>query len=126
PLWQSTLCALALLRELGADPASGPVRDAIGRVCEHVTWGAEFSDAPFFEGEVEPCINGRVLAIGASFGHASDRLAERLLSEQLADGGWNCEAERGSVRSSFNSTICVLEGLLAYEKARGPRPDISA
>src|SRR5262249_13759646 len=32
---------------------------------------------------------------------------------------WNCEAERGSVRSSFHTTICVLEGLLAFEQAFG-------
>ena len=48
-----------------------------------------------------------------------DRLVERLLDEQLEDGGWNCEAPP-STRSSFHSTICVLEGLLEYEKAQGP------
>src|SRR5262249_55944159 len=81
--------------------------------------GPEFGNPPFFEGEVEPCINGRVVALGAYFGERSDRLVDRLLSEQLADGGWNCEAERGSVRSSFHTTICVLEGLLAFEQAFG-------
>ncbi len=84
-----------------------------------VTWGPWFGDSPFFEGEVEPCINGRVVALGAYFGVRSDRLVDRLLSEQLADGGWNCEAERGSLRSSFHTTICVLEGLLAFEQAFG-------
>jgi hypothetical protein len=84
-----------------------------------VTWGPEFGNSPFFEGEVEPCINGGVLALGGYFGQTSDRLVERLLDEQLTDGGWNCEAERGSVRSSFHTTICVLEGLLEYEKAKG-------
>ena len=34
-----------------------------------------------------------------------------LLAEQQADGGWNCEAERGSTRGSFHTTICVLEVL---------------
>ena len=82
-------------------------------------WGPEFGNSPFFEGEVEPCINGGVLALGSYFGETSDRLVDRLLGEQLADGGWNCEAERGSVRSSFHTTICVLEGLLEYEKAKG-------
>ena len=76
-------------------------------------------NSPFFEGEVEPCINGGVLVLGGYFGETSDRLLDRLLGEQLTDGGWNCEAERGSVRSSFHTTICVLEGLLEYEKARG-------
>ena len=101
------------------DPASARARTAIDRVRISVTWGPEFGNSPFFEGEVEPCINGRVVALGAYFGERSDRLVDRLLSEQLADGGWNCEAERGSVRSSFHTTICVLEGLLDFERAFG-------
>ena len=119
PLWQSTLNALVLLWDLGVDPTDARVRSAIDLVCNEVTWGPWHGDAPFFEGETEPCINGRVLGLGAYFGRPSDALCDRLLSEQLADGGWNCETERGSVRSSFHTTICVLEGLLAYEEATG-------
>ena len=116
--WMCTSHTLILLKDLGPDPASERVRTAIGLVRDHSTWGPEFGDSPFFEGEVEPCINGRALASGAYFGGASDRLADRLLGEQLEDGGWNCEAPP-STRSSFHSTICVLEGLLEYEKAKG-------
>jgi len=119
PLWWSDMYTLVFLRDLGIDPASAPARAAIDSVRSHVTWGPAFGESPFFEGEVEPCINGRVVALGAYFGQRSDRLVDRLLGEQLADGGWNCEAERGSVRSSFHTTICVLEGLLAYEQAFG-------
>jgi hypothetical protein len=119
PFWWSNLYTLLFLRDLGLDPTSERARGAIERVREQVTWGPWFGDSPFFEGEVEPCINGRVVALGAYFGERSDRLVDRLLSEQLSDGGWNCEAERGSVRSSFHTTICVLEGLLAYEQAFG-------
>jgi hypothetical protein len=119
PLWWSNLYTLLFLLDLGIDPTSARARTAIDLVRSHVTWGPEFGDSPFFEGEVEPCINGRVVALGAYFGERSDRLVDRLLSEQLTDGGWNCEAERGSVRSSFHTTICVLEGLLAFEKAFG-------
>jgi hypothetical protein len=119
PLWWSNLYTLLFLRDLGLDPASARARAAIDLVRDNVTWGPGFRDAPFFEGEVEPCINGRVVALGAYFGERSDRLVDRLLSEQLVDGGWNCEAERGSVRSSFHTTICVLEGLLAFEQAFG-------
>lgn len=119
PHWWSNLYTLLFLRDLGLDPDSPRVRAAIDLVRDNVTWGPEFGDSPFFEGEVEPCINGRVVALGAYFGERSDRLVDRLLSEQLADGGWNCEAERGSVRSSFHTTICVLEGLLAFEQAFG-------
>ena len=118
PSWTSTFDTLLLLRDLGLDPTSERARRAIGLVRDNCTWGPEFGDSPFFEGEVEPCINGRVLALGAYFGEASDRLVDRLLHEQLEDGGWNCEAPP-SKRSSFHSTICVLEGLLEYEKAKG-------
>jgi hypothetical protein len=120
PQWASTLHTLLLLRIMGLDPASERARTTVGLLRDKVTWGPEFGDSPFFEGEVEPCINGGTLALGSYFGVISERLLDRLLGEQLADGGWNCEAERGSVHSSFHTTICVLEGFLAYEKARGP------
>ena len=117
PFWWSNMYTLVFLRDLGVHPAHARVRAAIDLVRERVTWGPEFGDSPFFDGEVEPCINGRVVALAAYFGVRSDALVDRLIGEQLADGGWNCEAERGSVRSSFHTTICVLEGLLAYESA---------
>jgi hypothetical protein len=119
PFWWSNMYTLLFLRDLGVDPTSARARTAIDLVRGNVTWGPEWGNSPFFEGEVEPCINGRVVALGAYFGERSDRLVDRLLSEQLADGGWNCEAERGSVRASFHTTICVLEGLLAFEQAFG-------
>ena len=123
--WISTLDTLQLLRDLGVDPASDRVRRAVGLVRDRCTWGAAFGESPFFDGEVEPCINGRVLAIGAYFGEPRERLVHRLLQEQLSDGGWNCNAPP-SLRASFHTTICVLEGLLEYEKARGPVPDVTA
>ena len=119
PRWRSNLFTLLLLRGLGLDPTSERARKAVGLVRDRVTWGPEFGNSPFFEGEVEPCINGGVVALGGYFGEIRDRLVDRLLGEQLTDGGWNCEAERGSVPSSFHTTICVLEGLLEYEKAKG-------
>ncbi len=121
--WMTTFHILQLLKDMGADPASEPVRMAIGRVEDRITW-FQLDGRPFFDGETEACINGRILAAGAYFGASVDRLLERLLGEQLKDGGWNCEAPP-STRSSFHSTICVLEGLLAYETARGHRPEVS-
>jgi len=125
PFWWSNMYTLLFIRDLGLDPTSVRARTAIDRVHANVTWGPEFGNSPFFEGEVEPCINGRVVALGAYFGVQSSRLVDRLLGEQLADGGWNCEAERGSVRSSFHTTICVLEGLLAFEQAFGAVPAVT-
>jgi hypothetical protein len=125
PFWWSNMYTLVFLRDLGIDPTSPRARNAIALVRGRVTWGPEFGNSPFFEGEVEPCINGRVVALGAYFGQRSDRLVDRLLGERLADGGWNCEAERGSVRSSFHTTLCVLEGLLAWEEAFGATPAVT-
>src|SRR4029077_15214688 len=76
-------------------------------------------------GEGEPCINGGTLALGGYFGRPSEGLARRLAGEALGDGGWNCEAPK-SARSSFHTTICVLEGLLEYERAVGSAPEIAA
>ena len=123
--WISTLDTLQLLRDLGVDPASDRMRRAIVQVRDRCTWGKGFGDSPFFDGEVEPCINGRVLGLGAYFGEASDRLADLVLGAQLSDGGWNCDAPP-SRRSSFHTTINVLEGLLEYERATGPRADATA
>jgi hypothetical protein len=133
--WDSTMHVLSLLRELGLDPASDRARRAVGLVHDHVTWrgwdwdgswrGLEFEGNPFFAGEVEPCINGQVGASGAYFGQDIQRIIDRLLAEQLPDGGWNCEAENGSTRSSFNTTICVLEALLEYELAGGSNAEVT-
>jgi hypothetical protein len=128
--WDSTMHVLWLLREMGLDPASHEAQRAVGLVRDRVTWEGcgpeECAANPFFAGEVEPCINGQVAAAGAYFGQDVGALVDRLLGEQLADGGWNCEAERGSTRSSFNSTICVLEALLEHERASGSRADVTA
>ena len=122
---EADLFTLQLLREFGVDQSDERMRNAIARTRDRVTWGAEFGDSPFFEGETEPCINGLVLAIGAYFGVASESLVGRLLGEQLDDGGWNCEAPP-SIRSSFDTTICVLEGLAEYERTTGAAPDVTA
>jgi hypothetical protein len=53
-------------------------------------------------------------------------LVGRLLGEQMADGGWNCEQENGSTRGSFHSTINVLEGLLEHERAAGADAKVAA
>lgn len=126
--WNSTMHVLMLLRDLGLDPASDQARRATDLVRDRVTWKGcapqESEDNAFFDGEVEPCINGQVAAVGAYFGQDVRGLVARLLTEQLPDGGWNCEAANGSRRSSFNTTICVLEALLAHERAVGSSPEI--
>jgi len=115
--WTSTLPTLQLLHDFGVDPHNSRVRQAVEQVRNHCRW--EHAGQPFFSGEVEPCINGRTVTLGTYFGLDMSDVVARLLGEQLADGGWNCDAEHGSVRSSFATTINVLEGLLAHERATG-------
>ena len=110
-----TLYALVVLMDLGLHPASEQAREMIDRVNRQVVF-KPLNNRPYLHGETEPCINGRILALGAYFREPNDALANQLLSEQLEDGGWNCEAP-ASRRSSFHTTICVLEGLLGYERA---------
>jgi hypothetical protein len=125
----STMHVLMLLRDTGLDPASDQARRVVGLVRDGVTWKGcgpqECDDNPFFAGEVEPCINGQVGAVGAYFGQDVRGIVDRLLAEQLPDGGWNCEAANGSTRSSFNTTICVLEALLEYELAGGSTAEVT-
>ncbi|HEU0180241.1 MAG TPA: hypothetical protein VFV58_38885 [Blastocatellia bacterium] len=127
--WNSTMHVLMLLRDMGLDPASDQARRAVGLVRDRVTWQgcgpAECDGNPFFAGEVEPCINGQVAAAGAYFGQDVRAIVDRLLGEQLPDGGWNCEAPHRSTRSSFNTTICVLEALLEHERAIGGSPEVT-
>jgi hypothetical protein len=122
--WTPTLPTLQTLVDFGVDPAAPRVREAVEHVRENCRW--EYDDLPFFDGEVEPCINGRTVTIGVYFGQNVDGIVTRLLGDQLGDGGWNCSTESGSVVSSFASTLCVLEGMLAYERATGDSAEIRA
>ena len=115
--WTATAYSLVALQDFGVDPHDESVRRAVDRVRENSRW--EHAGQPFFSGEVEPCINGLTVSLGAYFGQDVEEVVARLVQEQLEDGGWNCEAENGSVRSSFHTTIRVLEGLLEHERATG-------
>jgi hypothetical protein len=115
--WTPTMHTLQTLQILGLDPKSESARRAIELVAENGRW--EHAGQRYFDGEVEPCINGRTIEAGAYFGVDVEPIVERILGERLADGGWNCEAENGSVRSSFDTTLTVLDGLLEFERSAG-------
>jgi hypothetical protein len=115
--WTATMHTLQTLQIFGLDPASDPARRAVALIAEHGRW--EHAGQRYFDGEVEPCINGRTIEAGAYYGVDVAPLVDRILGERLSDGGWNCEAENGSVRSSFDTTLTVLDGLLEFERATG-------
>ena len=122
--WTPTMHTLQTLEILGLDPASASARRAVRLVAENGRW--EHAGQRYFDGEVEPCINGRTIDTGAYFGVDVAPVVERILTERMADGGWNCEAENGSVRSSFDTTINVLDGLLEFERATGGSEEVHA
>ncbi len=124
PEWTSTTNTMSLLRYMGLDPLSTEARRAVALVRDNARW--EHAGEPYFSGEVEPCINGIAVAIGSYFGQDVNGVVDRLLGEQLSDGGWNCEAERGSTRSSFHTTIDVLEGLLEHQRSVGASREVTA
>jgi hypothetical protein len=125
PRGTGTFDTLHLLYLLGPDPTDEAIQRAIAPVHEAARWDYDPSFR-FFDGEVEPCINGRVVAIGAYLGRDVRPIVDRLLAEQMADGGWNCEQENGSTRGSFDTSINVLEGLLEFERSTGPDDEVRA
>ncbi len=124
PKWISTTYTLLQLRHLGLDPAGKAAYAARDRLIGGSgTWR---DDSGFFEYLGETCVTAMNLALACYFEATSvktTRVVEWLLDQQLADGGWNCETERGSVRSSFHTTISTLEGLLEFERS-GHAPEL--
>ncbi len=125
PRWVATADTLHLLYLFGPDPNDPAIVRALAPIHENARWDYD-PNLRFWDGEVEPCINGRTVAIGAYFGQDVRGIVDRLLTEQMADGGWNCEQENGSVRGAFDSTLNVLEGLLEFERSTGANGDVSA
>ncbi len=124
PKWISTSYTLLLLRRLGLAPSHQAARRGVRRLLDK---GEYFDGAISFgvtQKRPDQCIGGLVTSLASYFRVVDDRLhgmVERLLADQLADGGWNCEAWTGSRHSSFHTSIFVLEGLHEYAAMTGTR-----
>lgn len=121
--WTATAFVLNQLREFGLPPQCPSAQRTVRLIGENGRW--DEGDQPFWDGEVEECINARTIADGAYFGVDVRPIVERILTERQDDGGWNCDRERGSRRASFDTTINVLEALLEFELATGARADVT-
>jgi hypothetical protein len=120
--WTATTWTLNSLRDWGLDAAA--LDGTAELLATNSRW--DYNDRPYWEGEVDCCINAYTLANGAWLGADVSGLANWFLEHQLVDGGWNCEWEEGSVRSSFHSTINSLRGLLYYETETGGSDELRA
>lgn len=110
--WVATTWSLNALREWGV-PAQ-----TLGNTAERLRRGSrwEYDDLPYWDGEVDVCINGYTLANGTWLGTDVSTLAAWFGEHQLADGGWNCEWVEGAKVSSFHSTLNALEGIVYREE----------
>jgi hypothetical protein len=115
--WTATTWTLNSLREWGLDASVLRERRTAELLAENCRW--EYEGRPYWDGEVDCCINAWTVANGVWLGMPVDELADWFVRHQLPDGGWNCEWIEGSTRSSFHSTLNSLKGLLAYEIATG-------
>lgn len=113
--WTATTWSLNALREWGLDAAV--LAGTAELLAANSRW--EYNDLPYWEGEVDCCINASTLANGVWLGTDVTALAQWFVDHRMADGGWNCEWVEGSTRSSFPSTLNSLKGLLSYEAATG-------
>ncbi len=123
PKWTSTFYTLRLLTHLGMPPNE---RGARASCCLLLDEGVPESGGVslWSSGWTDTCVTAMLLSMACYFGLGSDERCERmvhwLLAEQMDDGGWNCNRRRGGARhASFHTTISTLEGLSAFESARG-------
>ena len=113
--YTATTWTLTSLREWGLDSAA--LAGTGAKLRRNSRW--EYDDLPYWDGEVDVCINAMTLANGAWLGEDMSQLAAWFPAHVLPDGGWNCEWVEGSSRSSFHSTLNAVRGLLAYERLTG-------
>lgn len=117
--WTATTWALKDLREWGL-PASA--LEGTAERLRAARW--EYEDLPYWDGEVDVCINSWTLSNGLWLDADVDGLVDWFLDHQLLDGGWNCEWVEGSEVSSFHSTLNALIALLDYQKHTGDGPRV--
>lgn len=120
PRWTSTHYTMLQLRDFGIPNATVQARRACALLLDQgmrPDGGVNYGKAA----TSETCITGMGLSVVSYFAFDDarvDTIAEHLLREQMADGGWNCRRRRGATHSSVNTTISVLEGLRFYELLR--------
>jgi hypothetical protein len=118
PKWTSTTYSVLLLKRIGLLP-NQQTKKASALLFEkgiRSDGGINFSKN---NKSSETCITGIILGISSYFVLQDKRLKtviDYLQNEQMDDGGWNCRKSKDASHSSFNTTLLVLEGLIAYRE----------
>jgi hypothetical protein len=113
--WTATTWSLNALREWGLDAAA--LEGTAELLAANSRW--EYEDLPYWDGEVDVCINSWTVSNGLWLGADVTGIVDWFVDHRLTDGGWNCEWVEGSTRSSYHSTLNALKGLLDYDVATG-------
>jgi hypothetical protein len=122
--WTATTWSLNALREWGLDSQVLRARRTPELLAANSRW--EYDDLPYWDGEVDWCINAFTLANGAWLGVDVSGLRRRILDGRQPDGGWNCAWVEGATVSSFHSTLNTLRGLLTHEELTGRDDEVRA
>lgn len=107
PKWTSTFYSLQVLQQLGV-PAPESVHALLARGLQ--------PDGTFrlwASGREDTCVRAMMLTMATRAGVPMPGTVERLLAEQMPDGGWNCQ--RQATHSSFHTTLSTLEALAPFE-----------
>lgn len=120
PKWISAHYTLLDLKNLNIAPDNLLIQQTLQRA---------FKEEKSEDGGINPansiaqsdvCVNGMALNFAAYFKIDEENLKsviDFLLSQRMADGGFNCRSNRsGAKHSSMHTTLSVLEGLFEYER----------
>ena len=120
PKWTSSHYTLLDLRNL-CIPATWEIKKALDLILATViATDGGINPAKGIE-QSDVCVNGMFLNYACYFGTEEEKLGtviDFVLTQQLADGGFNCRLNRSGARhSSVHSTLSVLEGIREYNAA---------
>ncbi|MGD8402973.1 MAG: hypothetical protein PVJ21_04895 [Anaerolineales bacterium] len=116
--WISTHYSVLDLKHLNIDPTQPEIRETIAIILrEQISEDGGINPSRQIK-ESDVCINGMFLNYACYFGIDEAELhsiVDFIISEQMPDGGFNCESTRyNPVHSSLHTTISILEGLQEY------------
>ncbi|MBN1294213.1 MAG: hypothetical protein JXB48_20425 [Candidatus Latescibacteria bacterium] len=118
PKWISTHYTVLDLKNLCISPECPDIKSAVAKVLTNLKSpdGGIFPIGSAKKSDV--CVNGMFLNYASYFRMNENELKsiiDFLLSERMADGGFNCNSNgKGAVHSSVHTTLSVIEGFLEY------------
>jgi hypothetical protein len=121
PKWTSSHYALLELKNMGLSRDNPGARETVALILREEK-GRDGGLNPAKTVMVsDACVNGMALGYASYFGEPETQLAsiaDFLLGQRLADGGFNCELNRSGARhSSMHTTVCVTEGITEYDRS---------